>query len=151
MGTSFRMGFFNVVWLFNEVCSIRLTTRAVACPVIGFTLLISEQAITRRYIVCATSIYLWLHSPLLDLGRFLSSLILFTVARTPWTGHQPVSRPLPTHKTTQTQNKRTQTSMSCVGFEPTLPAFERPKTVHALDSADTVIGSLSHSTLLNKP
>jgi hypothetical protein len=28
-----------------------------------------------------------------------------------------------------------QTSMSCVGFEPTIPASERAKTVHAIDSA----------------
>jgi hypothetical protein len=41
---------------------------------------------------------------------------------------------------TQTQNKRTQTSMPRVGFEPTIPAFERTKTVHALDRAATVIG-----------
>jgi hypothetical protein len=27
-----------------------------------------------------------------------------------------------------------------VGFEPTIPAFEREKTVHALDRAATVIG-----------
>jgi hypothetical protein len=30
--------------------------------------------------------------------------------------------------------------MPRVGFEPTIPAFERAKTVHALDSAVTVIG-----------
>jgi hypothetical protein len=29
------------------------------------------------------------------------------VGRTPWTGDQPVARPLPTHRTTRTQNKRT--------------------------------------------
>jgi hypothetical protein len=29
---------------------------------------------------------------------------------------------------TQTQNKRTQTSMPRVGFEPMIPAFERAKT-----------------------
>jgi hypothetical protein len=46
--------------------------------------------------------YLWLYSPMLDLGCFLSFLILYTVGRTPWTGDQPVAR------TTQTQNKRTQ-------------------------------------------
>jgi hypothetical protein len=40
-----------------------------------------------------------------------SFLILYTVGRTPWTGDQPVARPLPIHRTTQTQNKRTQTSM----------------------------------------
>jgi hypothetical protein len=60
--------------------------------------------------------------------------------RTPWTGDQPVARPLPTHRTTQTQNTCTQTSMPWVGFEPTIPSFERAKTVHALDGAATVIG-----------
>jgi hypothetical protein len=31
--------------------------------------------------------------------------------------------------------------MPRVGFEPTIPAFERAKTVHALDRTTTVIGS----------
>jgi hypothetical protein len=62
-------------------------------------------------------------------------LNLYTVGRTPWTGDQPVARPLPTHRTTQTQNKRTQTSMPRV-------EFERAKTVHSLDSAATVIGTV---------
>jgi hypothetical protein len=53
--------------------------------------------------------------------------------RTPWTGNQPVVRPLPT----QTQNKRRQSSMPWVGFELTIPAFERAKTGLALDSAAT--------------
>jgi hypothetical protein len=30
--------------------------------------------------------------------------------------------------------------MPRVGFEPTIPVFERAKTVHALDRAATVIG-----------
>jgi hypothetical protein len=30
--------------------------------------------------------------------------------------------------------------MPRVGFEPTIPAFEEAKTVHALDCAATVIG-----------
>jgi hypothetical protein len=55
-------------------------------------------------------------------------------------GHQPVVRPLPTHRTTQTQNKRTQTSMPHAGFEATIPVFQRAKTVHALDRAATVTG-----------
>jgi hypothetical protein len=38
---------------------------------------------------------------------FFSFVFLYTVCRTPWTGDQPVSRPLPTRRTTQTQNKRT--------------------------------------------
>jgi hypothetical protein len=30
--------------------------------------------------------------------------------------------------------------MPCVGFEPTIPEFERAKTVHALDCVATVVG-----------
>jgi hypothetical protein len=32
--------------------------------------------------------------------------------------------------------------MPSVGFEPTIPAFEGAKTVHALDLAATVIGNM---------
>jgi hypothetical protein len=72
--------------------------------------------------------------------RLFSFLIPYTVGRTPWTGDQPVERPLPTHRTTQTQNKRTQTFMPRLGVEPMIPVFERAKTVHVLDRAATVIG-----------
>jgi hypothetical protein len=41
---------------------------------------------------------------------------------------------------TQTKNKHKQTSMTRVGLEPMILAFERAKTVHALDRAATVIG-----------
>jgi hypothetical protein len=68
--------------------------------------------------------YLWLYTPLLNLGRFFSSL---------WTGDQPAERPLPAHRAAQTQNKSTQTSMPQVGFEPKMPTFQRTKTA-------TVIG-----------
>jgi hypothetical protein len=40
---------------------------------------------------------------------------------------------------TQTQNKHRQTSMPREGFEPTIPAFERAKTIHDLDRAAIVI------------
>jgi hypothetical protein len=56
---------------------------------------------------------------------FSVSLSFYTVGRTPWTGDQ---------------NKHTQISMSQVGFEPTIPVFERAKTVHALDLVAAVIG-----------
>jgi hypothetical protein len=36
-----------------------------------------------------------------------------------------------------------QTSMPCVGFEPTIPASERAKTVHVLDRSATVTGSIN--------
>jgi hypothetical protein len=54
-------------------------------------------------------------------------------------GDRPVVRPQPTHRTTQ--NKRTQTSMPRVGFEPTTPVFEQVKTVHAADRAATLMGN----------
>jgi hypothetical protein len=92
-----------------------------------------------RYSSTFLSISLWFYSPL-ELSRLFSFLILHTFGRAPWTGDQPVARPLPTHRTTQTQNKSTQTSMSRVRFEPTIPVFERAKTVHALYCAVTVFG-----------
>jgi hypothetical protein len=58
------------------------------------------------------------------------------VRRIPWTGDQPVARPL----LTKTQNKRTQTYLLLEGFEPKAPVFERAKTVNALERAATVIG-----------
>jgi hypothetical protein len=41
----------------------------------------------------------------LSLSMALQFLNLYIVGRTPWTGDQSVARPLPTHGTTQTQNK----------------------------------------------
>jgi hypothetical protein len=48
------------------------------------------------------SVCQWLYSPRgsWPLFQFLN---LYTVGRTPWTGDQPVSRPLPTHRATQSQ------------------------------------------------
>jgi hypothetical protein len=60
-----------------------------------------------------------------------SFLIFYAVSRTPWTGDQPVAKPLPAHTEQHKQNKRTQTSMAPVGLEPMIPVFERPKTVYA--------------------
>jgi hypothetical protein len=90
------------------------------------------------------SIYLYTYgyTALVDLGRFFG----FTVGRTLWTGDQPLARPLPTHGTTQTQNKRTQTSMPQVGIEPAIPVFEQAKMVHALDSSANVIRTPDNRT-----
>jgi hypothetical protein len=62
-------------------------------------------------------------------------LNLYTVCRTPWMGDQPVVTPIPTPRTTHTENKHTQTPMPLVGFEPMIPVFERANTVRALDRA----------------
>jgi hypothetical protein len=93
------------------------------------------------------SVCLWLYSSCgpWTLFQFLN---LYTVGRTPWTGDQSVARPLPTHRRTQTQNKRTQTP---VGLEPTIPAFERAKMIHALDRAATVIGQYECTYLFFSP
>jgi hypothetical protein len=84
------------------------------------------------------SIYLWLYSPCgpWPLFHFLNPL---TVGRTSWTGDQSAARPKPTRRTTQTQNKCKQTIMPWVEFEPTIPVFERAKTIHALGRAATLI------------
>jgi hypothetical protein len=79
---------------------------------------------------------------------FFQFLNRITVARTPWTGDQPVARPLPTQRTVQTRNKRTQTSMPRAGFEHTTSVFERAKAVHASDHVATVIGSYSGTIIL---
>jgi hypothetical protein len=52
-----------------------------------------------------------------------------------------VTRPLPTHRTIQTQKKRTERSMPIVRFELTISMLERAKTVHALDRVATVTGT----------
>jgi hypothetical protein len=55
------------------------------------------------------------------------------------------------HRTTQTQNKRRQTSMPRVGFEPKIPVFASAKTVHALHREATVMASdLCYATKLSK-
>jgi hypothetical protein len=72
---------------------------------------------------------------------FFSFMIIFTDGRTPWTSDPLVARPLPKHRTTQTQNKHIhQTSMPCVEFELTIPASELAKTVQVLDRSATVTG-----------
>jgi hypothetical protein len=42
--------------------------------------------------VLSIYIHLWLYSPLLDLGLFLSFLIVYTVSKIPRTRDQPVAR-----------------------------------------------------------
>jgi hypothetical protein len=91
------------------------------------------EAIKTPWVGClprkGTYIYIWLYTPLVGPWPFFSFLILYTVGTTPLTGDQPVAGPLPTHRTTQTQE-----------FEPTIPIFERAKTDHALGRTATVIG-----------
>jgi hypothetical protein len=83
------------------------------------------------------------------LAAFQFRNLFYTGSWTPWTSDQPVARPLPKYRTTQTQNKRTQIPTPWVGFEPTITAFERTKTVHALDHAAAEIDKIILSTCFN--
>jgi hypothetical protein len=80
------------------------------------------------------SIYLYIYGCtvlLLVLGLFFSFLILCTVCRTPWTGDQPVTKPLQTHRINAhrhpcfewNSNPRSQSSIEGRQF---LPQTERP-------------------------
>jgi hypothetical protein len=87
----------------------------------------------------------------LDLGGFFSFLIFYTVDRTSWLRVQPVTRPLPAHRTAQTQNKCKKTLMPRVGLEPTIPALERTETVHASDGAASVFSKTALHCLISFP
>jgi hypothetical protein len=64
---------------------------------------------------------------------------------TPWTGVKPSQASTYTQNNTKTEKMHAiQTSMSWVGFEPTIPLFKQAKTVHALGRAATVIGITTH-------
>lgn len=56
---------------------------------------------------------------------------------------RPSPRSLPTHRTTPTQKKLWRKYMPGVGFELTIPLFERAKKFLATDRAAAVMGSFS--------
>jgi hypothetical protein len=86
----FQYPIYLSIWLSVCLCpSVRPSIRSSLRPSIHLSVCLS---------VCV-----WLYSPLLNLGHFFSFLILFTVGRTPMTGDQPVARPPPIHRTTQTE------------------------------------------------
>jgi hypothetical protein len=87
-------------------------------------------------------IHQWLYSLLLGPGLFFSFVIFFyTDGRTPWTSDQPVARPLPKHRTKQTQNKRTHRH-PCLEWDsnPWSQRSSERRQIYALDRAATVIG-----------
>jgi hypothetical protein len=64
-------------------------------------------------------------------------LILQRVCRTPWTGDQPVAKPLQ-----YKHSKCRHISTPRVQFDPTIPVLERQKTFRALDRTATMIYKL---------
>jgi hypothetical protein len=93
-------------------------------------------------LIIILQIYLWLYSPLLDLGRLFSFLIfLQSVGLFGWGISPSQGRYL--HTGQHKQNKCTQTSMPKVGFKPTIPVYEGEKRVHDLGRMATVIRIIS--------
>jgi hypothetical protein len=82
--------------------------------------------------------------------QLLWTLVAFQFLNLPYTqsvgllglGFSPPQGRYP-HTEQYRQNNRTQTSMLRVGFEPTIPVFERAKTVYALGRAASVIGGVN--------
>jgi hypothetical protein len=109
-------------------------------------LLHTEPTVTEVSFISFSVIHQWLYSPLLGPGLFFSSVIYFTqTVRLLGRGISPSQGlNLNTGQHKHRINAYThQTSMPWVGFEPTIPVFERATTVHAFDRAATVIGSIS--------
>jgi hypothetical protein len=69
------------------------------------------------------SICLWLYSPFVGPWSLFQFLNHIHSSRTTWMGDHPVARPLPTHTTTQTQNKRWDTSHALIGIRTHDPSF----------------------------
>jgi hypothetical protein len=77
----------------------------------------------------------------MDLGHFLTFLVYTQSVGVLGRGISP-SQGRYLHTEQHEHRINAHLSMPRVGFEPTIPEFERAKAVHALDRAATVIGSL---------
>jgi hypothetical protein len=91
---------------------------------------------------------------LIQVSRFSFILLIISQTdRTPWTSGWPVARPLPKHRTTQTQKKKTHTDTKhpCPEWDsnPRSRLSERAKTVHALDRSTTVTGRLASTMAIS--
>jgi hypothetical protein len=95
------------------------------------------------------AICVWVHSFINGSTAICSALtsssvllFLYTAGRTPWTGDQPVAKPLPTQRITQTQNKRTHRH-PCLEWNSnprSQRSSERRQFMPYKDRAATVIG-----------
>jgi hypothetical protein len=96
---------------------------------------------TLKLFISAVLSYLSLYgsTALVDLGRFFSFLIYTQFVGLLGRGISP-SQGRYLHTEQHKQNKRTQTSMCRVGYEPTTPVFERAKAIHTSDRAANVVG-----------
>jgi hypothetical protein len=136
---------FSGIWYTYSVCPESRSDRPVAsnAPSADWTSL-AELPIFRRNLVsvlvyiaiCST--YLCLYSLSLGLGRFFSFLIFYTVGMTPWKRISPSQgRHLHTG-----QHKHSMNTHTDIHTSSWIPVSGRAKTVHALDRAATVVGTI---------
>jgi hypothetical protein len=101
-----------------------------------------KQNISYFIIFIHSFIHQWLYGLLLGPGLSLSLLQFsnhfYTDGRTSWTGDQSVARPLPTHRTTQTQNKHTDTHVlsGIRTHDPKVRANEYCSCIRPRDNCD---------------
>jgi hypothetical protein len=88
-------------------------------------------------------------SPFRDQASYSVPYSFFTAGRAPDTSDHPVARPLPKHKRTQTQNKRTPNINAMSGIRIHDPIVRGIKAVHVLDGAATVTGLCQSITTRN--
>jgi hypothetical protein len=79
--------------------------------------------IIRLSFIITIEVFIYGSIALVDLGCFFQFLNPYTVGRTPWTGDQPVARPLPAHRTTQT-HRDTHASSRIRTHDPSIRAGE---------------------------
>jgi hypothetical protein len=94
----------------------------------------------------------WLYSPLGPWPLLLQFHDHFIVGRTPWTSDQLVARPLPKHRTTQTQNKHIHTPNihALSGIRTDDPSFRRSEDSSCLRPLGYCDQQLRYSSLKNK-
>jgi hypothetical protein len=97
-----------------------------------FRLLMTIMFLTR----CRTTVifFHWLYSPLGPWHLLFSFMIILQTVGL-------LGRVISSSQGLYLNTGQHQTSMPCVGFERTIPASERAKTVHTLDRSATVTGS----------
>jgi hypothetical protein len=118
------------------------TKRNISIVNVKFSLIIFFAALNHHFRI---STYLPAYLPSMALQSFVGPWPLFqflnpthcSVGLLEW-GISP-SQGLYIYTEQHKQNKRRQTSMPRVGFEPTTPVFEGAKRIHASDGAATVI------------
>jgi hypothetical protein len=125
-------------------------TTFTACHSDNFKVGCLHPVACTRFIVYCLFLWFWIYQlrtpanalvivRLLDFFSHWNQMLGLSLLLWPFVGPWPLFSV--SHRTTQTQNKCTHTSVPRVRFEPMISMFERAKTVHALDRAAAVFGT----------